>query len=97
VPHPFRSLIAERVGDHERQVGLPPFRYTSYIVDSKKLDPVELEKRKAAMMAAVGIWKDRTDLPDTETYVRNLRKGTRLARLIAQWKSDKPDSDHDER
>jgi hypothetical protein len=33
------------------------------------------------MMAAVGLWKDRTDLLDTETYVRNLRKGTRLKRL----------------
>jgi len=41
-------------------------------------DPVQ---RKADMMAAVGLWKDRTDLPDTETYVRNLRGGTRLKRL----------------
>jgi len=32
-------------------------------------------------MGIVGIWKDRTDLPDTQTYVRNLRKGTRLERL----------------
>jgi len=39
------------------------------------------EQRRADMMAAVGIWKDRTDLPDTETYVRNLRKGSRLKRL----------------
>ena len=41
-------------------------------------DPAQ---RQADMMAAVGLWKDRTDLPDTETYVRNLRKGTRLKRL----------------
>jgi hypothetical protein len=40
------------------------------------------------MMAAVGLWKDRTDLPDTETYIRNLRGGTRLQRLHAQWRSD---------
>lgn len=34
---------------------------------------VDPEERRAAMMAIVGLWKDRTDLPDTETYVRNLR------------------------
>jgi hypothetical protein len=39
------------------------------------------EQRRADMMAAVGIWKDRTDLPDAETYVRNLRSGARLKRL----------------
>jgi Arc/MetJ family transcription regulator len=39
------------------------------------------EQRRADMLAAVGVWKNRTDLPDTETYVRNLRKGTRLQRL----------------
>ncbi len=39
------------------------------------------EARLAALMGIVGLWKDRTDLPDTETYVRSLRKGTRLKRL----------------
>jgi metal-responsive CopG/Arc/MetJ family transcriptional regulator len=39
------------------------------------------EQRRADMMAAVGIWKDREDLSDSEAYVRNLRKGTRLKRL----------------
>jgi hypothetical protein len=38
-------------------------------------------KRKQALPSVVGIWKDRTDLPDTETYIRCLRKGRRLARL----------------
>lgn len=38
-------------------------------------------ERRAALMSVVGIWKDRTDLPDTKTYVRNLRKGTRFKRL----------------
>jgi hypothetical protein len=47
-------------------------------------------------MVAVGLWKDRTDLPDTETYFRNLRKGTRLARLMAQWRRDEPDSGDEE-
>lgn len=40
-------------------------------------------KRKEALLSVVGIWKDRTDLPDTETYVRRLRKGERLKRI---WK-----------
>lgn len=39
------------------------------------------EERRAAMMGIVGLWKDRTDLPDTETYVRNLRKDTRRKRM----------------
>jgi hypothetical protein len=39
------------------------------------------EQRRADMLAAVGIWKNRTDLPDTETYVRTLRKSTRMKRL----------------
>jgi hypothetical protein len=40
-----------------------------------------LEERRAAMLGIVGLWKDRTDLPDTETYIRKLRTGTRLKRL----------------
>ncbi len=39
------------------------------------------EQRQVDMMAVVGLWKNRTDLPDTETFVRGLRKGTRLKRL----------------
>ena len=54
-----------------------------------ELDAQKLEQRRAAMMGIVGLWKDRTDLPDTETYIRNLREGTRLKRLLAQWRSDK--------
>lgn len=37
--------------------------------------------RKQALMSIVGLWKDRTDLPETETYVRNLRRGSRLQRI----------------
>ena len=66
-------------------------------MDPKKLNPGEVEARRAAMMGIVGLWKDRTDLPDTETYARNLRKGTRLARLIAQWRSDETESGDEER
>jgi hypothetical protein len=51
-------------------------------------DPDKLEERRAALMAIIGIWKDRTDLPDTETYIRNLRNRFRLERLQALWRSD---------
>jgi hypothetical protein len=37
--------------------------------------------RKEALLSAVGLWRDRTDLPDTQTYVRSLRKGNRLQRI----------------
>jgi hypothetical protein len=41
-----------------------------------------LEERRKAMEALVGIRKDRKDLPDsTEEYVRNLRRDTRIERL----------------
>lgn len=43
-----------------------------------------LVSRKAAMQAAVGIWKDRADIGDTRAYVRGLRGGTRLKRLAAK-------------
>jgi len=54
----------------------------------KELNPAQIEERKAAMMGIVGLWKDRTDLPDTETYVSNLRGGTRLERLHTQWRRE---------
>jgi hypothetical protein len=40
-------------------------------------------KRREAMQAVVGMWKDRTDLPDTETYIRQLRKGRRRLRRLS--------------
>lgn len=39
--------------------------------------------RQQAMQAWAGIWKDRRDLGDTETYVRRLRKGARLRRIVS--------------
>jgi hypothetical protein len=39
-------------------------------------------ERKEAMLSAIGLWKDRTDLPDTETYVRSLRDDDRLKRIF---------------
>jgi hypothetical protein len=38
-------------------------------------------KRKEALLSVIGLWKDRTDLPDTEEYVRGLRKDDRLRRI----------------
>ena len=44
-----------------------------------------LDERREAMLAFVGIRKDRKDLPDsTEEYVRSLRRDTRLDRLRKQ-------------
>ena len=39
------------------------------------------EQRRAAMMGIVGLRKDRTDLPDTEEYIRSLRDDDRFERL----------------
>ena len=33
------------------------------------------------MQALVGIWKDHEDLPPTDAYLRQLRKGKRLGRI----------------
>ena len=49
-------------------------------VREKYLD--DRSKRREALLSAVGIWKDRTDLPDTETYVRSLRNDDRLKRIF---------------
>ncbi len=32
------------------------------------------------MQGIVGIWKDKRDLPDTESYLRKLRRGSRIER-----------------
>jgi len=53
-------------------------------------NPDQLEERRAAMMSIIGLWKDRTDLPDTETYVRNLRKGSPIKTLNILKPTEKP-------
>jgi Ribbon-helix-helix protein, copG family len=40
-----------------------------------------LEERHTAMIGIVGLWKDRTDIEDTETYIRNLRDDDRSEQL----------------
>jgi hypothetical protein len=37
--------------------------------------------RRTALLSAVGLWNDRTDLPDSLQYVRELRRGDRLRRI----------------
>ncbi|HTS70674.1 MAG TPA: ribbon-helix-helix protein, CopG family [Terriglobia bacterium] len=37
--------------------------------------------RQEAMRAFAGLWKDRSGLPDSQAYVRALRKGSRLKRV----------------
>ena len=37
--------------------------------------------RRTALLSVIGLWKDRTDLPDTEQYIRALRTGDRLQRV----------------
>ena len=39
------------------------------------------DERKRAMQAFVGIRKDRSDMADPESYIRELRRGSRLERL----------------
>lgn len=38
--------------------------------------------RKEAMMNIVGMWSDRTDMEDTETYIRKLRTDNRFERIF---------------
>jgi hypothetical protein len=52
------------------------------------LTPEQIEERRIAMEGIIGLWKDRTDLPDTETYIRNCRGGNRLERLMTQWRRE---------
>jgi hypothetical protein len=53
-------------------------------------NPPNLEERRAAMMGIVGLWKDRADLPETETYIRNLRKGRPIKTLDIVKATEKP-------
>jgi hypothetical protein len=42
---------------------------------------VNLEKRRAAMEALVGLRKNRSGFDDAEQYVRRLRRGSRFERV----------------
>jgi len=51
-------------------------------------------KRKRAMLAFVGIRKDRPDMADPESYIRELREGKRLERLGKTKRHSLPAYDH---
>jgi len=38
--------------------------------------------RREALLSAVGLWKNRSDIRDGETYVRRLRNDNRLSRIL---------------
>jgi hypothetical protein len=42
----------------------------------------DAEARRAAVMAVLGLWKDRDDIGDAREYVRRLRRGTRRRRRL---------------
>jgi len=44
----------------------------------------DMEDRRAAMQALVGIRKDRREFSDPEAYVRHLRRGGRLDRMAGK-------------
>lgn len=44
----------------------------------KRNDRLDFEK---ALDQIAGLWRDRKDLPPTQTYIRTLRRDTRLTRL----------------
>ena len=64
---------------HARQSGCTISELVREAVREKFLDnPVQ---RNEALLSAIGIWKDRTDLPETSVYVRRLREDDRLKRF----------------
>ena len=67
--HPPKPRIANHRGSN---------KINYLLMKPTQPNPTKLEVRRAAMLGIVGLWKDRTDLPDTETYIRNLRKGRRI-------------------
>ncbi len=42
----------------------------------------DVEARRSAVMAVLGLWKDRDDIGDAREYVRRLRRGTRRKRRL---------------
>ena len=43
---------------------------------------IDAQSRHAAVMAVLGLWKDRDDIGDPRGYVRRLRRGTRRRRRL---------------
>ncbi len=70
-------LAALRV--HARQSGLTISELVRQAVRERYVGGAA--QRKQAMLAFVGSRKDRTDIGDTDSYIRKLRKGSRLEKL----------------
>ncbi len=64
-----------------RQLGVSVSELVRQAVREKYVTSVA--NRSQAMAAWVGTWKDRKDLPSAETYVRKLRRGRRLKRIVS--------------
>ena len=47
------------------------------------LSIADREQRRSDMESAVGIWAERTDLPDAAPYLANLRDEVRSERLVS--------------
>lgn len=62
-----------------RESGLSISELVRRAVRERYLSPAV--QRKDAMRALVGIWKDRSDIADTDAHVRDLREGRRPERL----------------
>jgi hypothetical protein len=48
---------------------------------ARELDRNDPAPRHSDMEAAIGLWAERDDLPDTESYLRNLREDCRAESL----------------
>lgn len=67
---------------HSRESGLSMSELVRKALREKYLGSAD--RRKEALKAIVGLWKDRTDLPDTETWIRSIRRGSPHRRLKAK-------------
>ena len=61
-----------RLRARSKESGLSISQLVRQAIRDRYMSPVN--ERGAAMQAIVGIWKDRSDLPDTEAHLRNLRR-----------------------
>jgi Ribbon-helix-helix protein, copG family len=62
-----------------RESGLSMSELVRVAVRERYLD--HADKRKQALQSIMGLWKDRADLPETEEYVRSMRRDSRRERL----------------
>jgi len=66
---------------HSRQSGLSISELVRQALRDRYFD--RRLNRREAMQGIVGIWKDRSDMADSEGYVRRLRKHARPNRTVS--------------